>query len=203
MKVFLFSLSLLVLLLLPTAVFAAERPNILWIFVEDLSPWIGCYGDEINKEATPNIDALAARGVRFDRCYMPAPVCSACRSALITGVMQTTTGTHNHRFLSHARLRHSFARRNQNHSRDFPRAWLRHVQSRERRLQFCLQKGRSLFRWIAQRQEKKERFILWEGWQSRCVVASAERQTVFSGKLCFGGVKIERRNYRIRLLHNP
>jgi arylsulfatase A-like enzyme len=73
------------------------RPNILWIFVEDLSPWIGCYGDEINKDATPNINALAARGVRFDRCFMPAPVCSACRSAIITGAMQTTTGTHQHR----------------------------------------------------------------------------------------------------------
>ncbi|MEN8126181.1 MAG: sulfatase-like hydrolase/transferase [Planctomycetota bacterium] len=74
-----------------------EKPNILWIYIEDMSPWIGCYGDTVNKDATPTIDALAADGVRFSRCYVPAPVCSPCRSALITGAYQTTTGLHNHR----------------------------------------------------------------------------------------------------------
>ncbi|MGI9455240.1 MAG: sulfatase-like hydrolase/transferase, partial [Aeoliella sp.] len=85
------------LLLSSPAHAADDRPNILWIFVEDLSPWIGCYGDKINEGKTPTIDALAERGVRFERCYVPAPVCSACRSAIITGAMQTTTGTHHHR----------------------------------------------------------------------------------------------------------
>ncbi len=75
----------------------AKRPNILWIFSEDLSPYMGCYDDPINTGHTPTIDALASRGVLFRRAYMPAPVCSACRSAIITGVMQTTTGTHQHR----------------------------------------------------------------------------------------------------------
>ena len=74
-----------------------QKPNILWIYIEDMSPWIGCWGDAINKNATPTIDALAAGGVRFTRCYVPAPVCSPCRSALITGAYQTTTGLHNHR----------------------------------------------------------------------------------------------------------
>lgn len=93
-------LSILVVVfasLLPSAVRADGRPNILWVFIEDLSPWIGCYGDAISEDTTPNIDRIAASGVRFDRCYMPAPVCSSCRSAMITGVMQTTTGTHQHR----------------------------------------------------------------------------------------------------------
>ena len=76
---------------------ATSRPNILWIFIEDMSPWIGCYGDKINADKTPNIDSLAARGVRFTRCYVPCPVCSPCRSAMITGAYQTTTGLHNHR----------------------------------------------------------------------------------------------------------
>lgn len=76
---------------------AKEKPNILWIYIEDMSPWIGCYGDPVNKDATPTIDSLASDGVRFSRCYVPAPVCSPCRSALITGAYQTTTGTHNHR----------------------------------------------------------------------------------------------------------
>ena len=74
-----------------------QRPNILWIFSEDLSPFMGCYDDPINAGHTPTIDQLAADGVLFKRAFVPAPVCSACRSALITGVMQTTTGTHQHR----------------------------------------------------------------------------------------------------------
>ncbi len=74
-----------------------QKPNILWIYIEDMSPWLGCYGDPVNKDATATIDALAADGVRFSRCYVPAPVCSPCRSALITGCYQTTTGLHNHR----------------------------------------------------------------------------------------------------------
>ncbi|MEC8934873.1 MAG: sulfatase, partial [Planctomycetota bacterium] len=72
-----------------------NRPNIRWIYVEDMNDWMGCYGDKIIK--TPAIDSLAAKGVRFDRAYMPAGVCSATRSALITGTMQTTFGIHNHR----------------------------------------------------------------------------------------------------------
>jgi len=71
------------------------RPNILWIYVEDMNDWLGCYGEKLIR--TPHLDALAARGVRFDRAFMPAAVCSATRSAIITGTMQTTLGLHNHR----------------------------------------------------------------------------------------------------------
>lgn len=74
-----------------------KKPNILWIIAEDLSPYMGCYGDSINQGHTPIIDKLASEGVLFKRAYATAPVCSASRSALITGVMQTTTNTHNHR----------------------------------------------------------------------------------------------------------
>lgn len=74
---------------------ADERPNIVWIFVEDMNGWYGCYGDDT--VPTPNIDALATRGVRFDRTYMPAGVCSATRSAVATGAIQTSLGIHNHR----------------------------------------------------------------------------------------------------------
>ena len=73
------------------------RPNILWIIAEDLSPFMGCYGDSINQGHTPIIDQLASEGVLFKHAYATAPVCSASRSALITGVMQTSTGTHQHR----------------------------------------------------------------------------------------------------------
>lgn len=76
---------------------AQAKPNILWIFPEDLSPYIGCYGDPINTGHTPAIDQLAEEGVLFQKAYVSAPVCSASRSAIITGVTQTTTGTQAHR----------------------------------------------------------------------------------------------------------
>ncbi|HKK64092.1 MAG TPA: sulfatase-like hydrolase/transferase, partial [Bacteroidales bacterium] len=75
----------------------SSQPNILWIFPEDISPFFGCYRDSINKGHTPAIDGLAEEGVLFSRAYASSPVCSPCRSAIITGIMQTTTGTHNHR----------------------------------------------------------------------------------------------------------
>lgn len=73
------------------------RPNILWIVQEDLSPWLGCYGHEIQKGHTPNIDALADRGIRFSRAFVPSPVCSTCRSAIITGAFAFRFGAHEHR----------------------------------------------------------------------------------------------------------
>lgn len=76
---------------------AKERPNILWLFAEDTSPWMGCYGDPVNQGHTPNIDSLAECGVRFSRAYVPAPVCSACRSALMGGMNQIRFNAHEHR----------------------------------------------------------------------------------------------------------
>ncbi len=70
------------------------RPNILWIYIEDTNDWMSCYGDKLIQ--TPNIDALASDGVRFTRAYMPAGVCSPTRSAIITGMHQTSIGAHQH-----------------------------------------------------------------------------------------------------------
>ena len=92
----LFFLSIF-LLSLANAQAEDKRPNILWIFVEDLSPWFGCYGHEANKNHTPVLDGLAKRGVLFERAFTTAPVCSASRSAIITGRYQTSNGTHQHR----------------------------------------------------------------------------------------------------------
>ena len=88
-------IAILIVMLSTSFVQAAERPNILWIYLEDVSGWFSCYGDQIIE--TPNIDALAKSGVRYDRFYTPAGVCSATRSAIITGYMQTSIGAHNHR----------------------------------------------------------------------------------------------------------
>ena len=75
--------------------YAEDRPNVLWIYLEDISGWLSCYGETLIE--TPNFDRLAARGIRFDRFYTPAGVCSATRSATIVGAMQTSFGIHNHR----------------------------------------------------------------------------------------------------------
>ncbi|HVX14854.1 MAG TPA: sulfatase [Pirellulales bacterium] len=74
---------------------ASDRPNILWLIAEDFGPELGCYGT--SQVWTPNLDRLATQGVRYTRAYTTAPVCSASRSAFMTGMYQTTIGAHNHR----------------------------------------------------------------------------------------------------------
>ena len=68
------------------------RPNILWVSCEDTSPDLGCYGDKY--AVTPNIDKLAAQGVRYENCFTHAGVCAPSRSGLITGMYPTSIGTH-------------------------------------------------------------------------------------------------------------
>jgi arylsulfatase A-like enzyme len=74
---------------------ASQRPNILWLIAEDFGVELGCYG--ARPAVTPRLDALAAEGARYTRFYTTAPVCSASRSAFMTGMYQTTIGAHNHR----------------------------------------------------------------------------------------------------------
>jgi arylsulfatase A-like enzyme len=73
----------------------AKRPNIVWIIVDDMSANFSCYGEKTI--TTPHVDNLAADGIRFSKAFVTAPVCSPCRSALITGCYQTTIGAHHHR----------------------------------------------------------------------------------------------------------
>jgi len=93
------SILLIVLIACTTSMALAAtqegKPNILWIFVEDASCHISCYGEQAI--TTPNIDALATDGIRFENAFVTAPVCSPSRSALVTGMFQTTLGAHNHR----------------------------------------------------------------------------------------------------------
>lgn len=73
----------------------AKKPNILWLIAEDMSPHFGCYGEKAIQ--TPNVDSLAGGGLLFDRAFVTAPICSTSRSALITGMYQTSIGAHHHR----------------------------------------------------------------------------------------------------------
>lgn len=72
---------------------AAERPNVLFIAVDDLNDWIGVLGGHPQAK-TPNIDALAARGVNFTRAYCASPVCNPSRTALMTGLRSSSSGVY-------------------------------------------------------------------------------------------------------------
>jgi arylsulfatase A-like enzyme len=74
---------------------AADRPNILWLSAEDISPHLGCYGDA--NAVTPHLDKLATEGTRYTHAFTTAGVCAPCRSGIIAGMYQTTLGTHHMR----------------------------------------------------------------------------------------------------------
>ncbi|MCY2979579.1 MAG: sulfatase-like hydrolase/transferase, partial [Planctomycetota bacterium] len=69
---------------MPSVVYSADRPNIVLVFIDDMG-WgdFSCFG---NRDAqTPNIDRLAAEGVRFEQFYVNSPICSPSRTAISTG----------------------------------------------------------------------------------------------------------------------
>lgn len=71
---------------------AAPQKNVLLICVDDLKPALGCYGDALAK--TPNIDRLAARGMRFEKAYCNQAVCAASRNTLFLGSRTTSLGVY-------------------------------------------------------------------------------------------------------------
>ena len=83
-------------LLLPacaTSARADEKPNVLFIAVDDLNDWISCLGGHPDCR-TPNIDRLAKRGLLFERAYCAAPACNPSRAALMTGIHPTNSGVY-------------------------------------------------------------------------------------------------------------
>lgn len=68
---------------------AARKPNVLVIVSEDNGPQLSCYGD--SHVETPNLDKLAAEGVRFERALVATASCSESRSAILTGLYESTT----------------------------------------------------------------------------------------------------------------
>jgi len=72
-----------------------KGPNILWISIEDISPHLGCYGEEF--AITPNIDNFAKESVRYTRAFTVHGVCAPSRSGIITGMYPSSLGSCNMR----------------------------------------------------------------------------------------------------------
>lgn len=70
--------------------FADRKPNVLFIAIDDLRPELGCYGSPI--AVTPNLDALAGKGLLFNRAYCQQAICRPSRASLMTGARPETTG---------------------------------------------------------------------------------------------------------------
>ncbi|MEZ6046473.1 MAG: sulfatase [Planctomycetaceae bacterium] len=82
-----FCSNLILMFLITGTISAAEKPNILFIAVDDLRPELACYGAE--QIHSPNIDRLADSGVLFERAYCMVPTCGASRASLMTGIRPT------------------------------------------------------------------------------------------------------------------
>ncbi|HIQ20072.1 MAG TPA: DUF4976 domain-containing protein [Planctomycetes bacterium] len=72
----------------------AERPNVLFIAIDDLNDWTGYLGGAYQEVHTPNLDRLAARGVFFTHAYCTAPACNPSRTSLLCGVLPSTSGVY-------------------------------------------------------------------------------------------------------------
>ena len=87
--------TLVAMLLVPLGVLAADKPNVLFISIDDLRPSLGCYGDPIAK--TPNIDRLSSTARQFNRAYCMQAVCGPSRTAVLTGRLPDNTGVWHNR----------------------------------------------------------------------------------------------------------
>lgn len=85
-------LMALLLAMISPAIHAAEKPDVLYIVIDDLNDWVGCLGGH-PQARTPNLDRLAAKGTLFTRGYCVAPACLPSRTAVALGKRPSTTGT--------------------------------------------------------------------------------------------------------------
>src|SRR4051812_45228671 len=76
-----------------TACAADQRPNVLFIAIDDLNDWVHHLGGH-PQGSTPNIDRLAKRGVTFARAHCAAPLCNPSRAALMSGLRPSATGVY-------------------------------------------------------------------------------------------------------------
>ncbi len=80
---------------------AQEKPNVLFLAIDDMRTWVGCMNDDYPGNIhTPNIDALAKQGRLFTNAHVPAPMCGPCRASLLTGQLPSRLGIYsNHQWV--------------------------------------------------------------------------------------------------------
>ena len=113
-----------ILLIMGAVIHAADRPNVLWFVVDDMSANFSCYGEKTIR--TPAVDQLAEDGLLFTRAYATSPVCSTFRSAMITGMYQNSIGSHHHRS-GRGEAPHPVARWSSSHPRTLSNCRLFHL----------------------------------------------------------------------------
>ncbi len=79
-----------------SAASAGNRPNVLFMAIDDLNDWTGCLGGHPDVK-TPNLDKLASRGVLFTNAHCSAPACNPSRASLMTGILPSTSGVYHNR----------------------------------------------------------------------------------------------------------
>ncbi|NNE92394.1 MAG: sulfatase [Verrucomicrobiales bacterium] len=89
----LLTLCLTAFLAAPSHARESEKPNVLFIAIDDLNDWVGFLGGHPEVQ-TPHMDALAKRGRNLTNAHCPVPVCSACRVSVMSGVAATTHGSY-------------------------------------------------------------------------------------------------------------
>jgi arylsulfatase A-like enzyme len=80
-------------LLVATALSARQKPNVLFIAIDDLNDWVGCMGGH-PQAYTPNIDRLAAQGTLFTNAHCQAPICGPSRASIMTGIYPSRSGNY-------------------------------------------------------------------------------------------------------------
>ena len=86
-------LALCAVLALSAVARGAERPNVLFVAIDDLNDWVGPLGGH-PQVVTPNMDKLAARGTTFTNAHCQAPLCNPSRTSLLAGLRPSTTGVY-------------------------------------------------------------------------------------------------------------
>ncbi|NQU26176.1 MAG: sulfatase [Candidatus Nealsonbacteria bacterium] len=99
------SVSLLMFPLLANVASAADKPNVLFLAVDDMNDWIGCL-KTTPRAITPNIDKLASRGISFSNAHTAGVYCAPSRAAIFTGQFASTTGCYRNQiyFVNHPKL---------------------------------------------------------------------------------------------------
>src|SRR5262249_30399223 len=86
-------LGVLIAALAPGTARAAEKPNVLFIAIDDLNDWVACLGGHPQAQ-TPNMDKLAKRGTLFTNAHCQAPLCNPSRTSILTGLRPSTMGVY-------------------------------------------------------------------------------------------------------------